>query len=275
LLESISGWFLIWFDNVVVAKNLGSEAAGIYSLAFFIAKTTISLPTSAITGVTLSAFSRMQNDHSKLRHAYLESTGMIASYAIPACIGLSLIGPSLVNTIYPGRWEGLGPVLQILALYAGLGHLWILNTDAFKAIGKPEIMLKIYAPVVAIMIPIYWWTSKIGLLEFTVARSLIVLVGALPHTYYAVRYLILNKDYLIKLARAPLISSAIMALCVGTGIYFCSSVPVRGVRFLCLLSLAVGGGTIYWLAMKRFAPGFARKFISLYTRSFGAKDQHE
>jgi len=277
LLEMVFGWLLVWFDNVVVAKHLGSEAAGIYSLAFNFATMAISLPISAITGVTLSTFSRLQNDMDSLRSTYLKGTGLITSYAIPAGIGLSLVGPALVNTIYPGRWDSLRSILPILALYAGFGHIWILNTDVFKAIGKPEIMLKIYIPVLSIVLPVYWWSSQIGLFEFTIARSLIVLVGALPHTYFAIRNLGLDKNYLYHIVRAPLISSGIMALFVWAGIKICNQIsfPNNGIQLVYLAGVIAIGGIIYWLTMGRIASDFPRRVTDLYCRSMGIVGPHE
>ena len=128
LAEMLLGWLLVWFDNVAVARNLGPEAAGIYSLAFSIAFMTISLPCSAITGVTLPTLSRLQGEPEALRATFLRGLGLIAAYALPAGIGLALLGPPALGILYPDRWNRLAPVLAVLALYCGvcssldLGH---------------------------------------------------------------------------------------------------------------------------------------------------------
>lgn len=273
LMEMLLGWFLVWFDNVAVARNQGSHAAGIYSLAFNFATMAISLPTSAVTGISLSVFSRLQDDLVKLQKMFLDYTEIIAAYALPACVGVCLIGPDLVNLVYPGRWNELGAVLRILALYAGIGHLWILNTDAFKAIGKPEIMVKIYIPVVIIMIPVYWWMSKIGLMQFTVARSLIVILGAFPHTYFAIRYIGLNRNYLFSATRAPIIASIIMAITIGIGMHLFDSIECRALNLIFLILLVLVGMIVYGFAMKFFAPEFTRKIISLLASSIYVKSR--
>ncbi|MBL6982430.1 MAG: oligosaccharide flippase family protein [Anaerolineales bacterium] len=271
-LEMLLGWFFSWFDNVIVAKNLGSDAAGIYSLAFNFALMVISLPLAAITGVTLSTFSRMQNDSAALKATYLKATEFIASYAIPASIGFSIIGPLLIDLIYPGRYAYLGTILPILALYAGFGHLWALNSDAFKAIGAPQIMLKIYVLAAVIMLPLYVWASRIGLFEFVIVRSLLVFVGAVPHTYYAVRYLNLRNGYLFDIIRKPLFASMIMAIFVwaGTRVYFGINIPSSVLRLGFLLGIIVMGLLVYWLCMLRISPGFHTQIVDLYSRSKNA-----
>lgn len=269
LLEMMLGWLLVWFDNVVVAKHLGSRAAGIYSLAFNIAVLTISLPCSGITGLTLSTFSRLQSDTDALRSAYLRATGLISAYAIPAGIGISLLGGWIVRLVYPQQWDSLGPILAILALYSGFGHLWILNTDAFKAIGKPEIMVKIYVPVVIVMLPIYWWSSHIGLFEFTLARSLVVLVGAIPHSIYAIRYLQLEKNYLWKLIRAPLFASMMMAIWVWLGGLIARQflLPGRATGLMSITFIIAVGAAVYIATLWKLSPEFVRHAYGLFLRS--------
>jgi O-antigen/teichoic acid export membrane protein len=266
LLEMLLGWLLIWFDNVVVAKNLGSEAAGIYALAFSLSTTVISLPISAITGITLPTFSRLQNNIDILRKYYLLGTKIIATYSIPAGIGFGIIGPTLINLIYPGRWEGLGIIIPILALYAGFGNLWILNTDAFKAIGKPQTMIKIYIPVVLIMIPLYWWGSTIGLLQFTIIRSLVVLISAFPHCYFAIKYLGLKNNYLIEIIYRPILASLFVMLFIWIGNHMLinlriSSVWINIPLLICLIAI---GGIIYWIIIKKLEPDFEKEFQNIF-----------
>jgi PST family polysaccharide transporter len=265
----ILGWFFIWFDNVVVAKNLGSDAAGVYALTFNITTMVISLPCSAITGVTLSTFSRLQTDEKTLRNIYLKGTRLIAAYAIPACIGLAMIGSILADLVYPGRWNGLQSIISILALYSGFSYLWILNTDAFKAVGKPEIMVKIYIPVVLFMIPVYWVTSRIGLVEFVIARSLIIFVGSVPHTYYAIKILGLEKNYIYKVIRTPLAASICMAIVVLVGLKLLPNMQFlsRGETLLLIAGIIFIGASIYILTLRIIDPELSQQFTRLLIHS--------
>jgi O-antigen/teichoic acid export membrane protein len=268
LMELILGWLLVWFDNIVVARHLGSRAAGIYSLAFSIATVTVSLPCSVITGLTLPVFSRLQLDMNALRSSYLRGTGLISAYAIPAAIGMCLMSTQIIKLIYPAQWNDLGSIISILALYSGFGYLWVLNTDAFKAIGKPEIMVKIYLISVIIMLPVYWWVSQIGLLEFTIARSLIIFVGALPHTYYAIRYLNLEKNYLWMVSRVPLIASIFMGVCVSSGSWFLRHFQLdQQINLFAVIGLVLTGITAYISALWFIAPDFVRQTYSLLLQS--------
>jgi O-antigen/teichoic acid export membrane protein len=279
LLEVFLGWILVWFDNMVVARHLGSQAAGVYSLAFQISALAISLPCSAITGLTLPMFSRMQNDPAGLRVVYMRGTSLISAYVIPAGVGLSLMGNWVAGIVYPVGWEGLGSILSILALYSGFGYLWALNTDAFKAIGRPDLLPKIYIVAAAVMLPIYWWTSQLGLNEFTVARSLVVLVGALPHTYFAIRFLHLERFYFWKTIRVPVFASLGMGAVVWVGkvaltwlsAQLSSGGWMMDVAFAGLL-IVVGAGT-YLALLWKLSPDFVHQTYDLFLRSAGRMAQ--
>lgn len=263
LIEMLIGWFFVWFDNAIVAKNLGNSAVGNYSFAFNISNLVVSIPSSAITGISLPLFSRFQNDLKLLRSIYLKGTTLIALYTIPAGIALSIIGPSLLNVIYPEKWHSIGVILPILSLYSGFSFLWILNTDAFKAIGRPEVMIKIYIPVLLIMIPIYIWSSNIGLIEFTIFRSSIVIIGAFPHTYYAIKYLDLRKKYLIDIVKIPIFASFLMGLFLVLNMIYIFPLLnfSTSFKFIYLIIIILLGATIYTILIFRFGPDFVKKFI--------------
>jgi O-antigen/teichoic acid export membrane protein len=271
MLEALLGWFFIWFDNIVVARNLGSEALGIYSLAFGATTTIISLPTSAITGVTLSTFSRMQSDLRRLGESYIKGIRLIAVFAIPAGIGLCLFSSPLASIVYSQKWVGLGSIMSILSLYAGFGYLWILNTDAFKSIGKPETMVKIYLPVLLVMMPAYIISSHYGLLTFTVVRSMIVVVSAFPHTYFAIKLLQLPKNYLWTSTRLALLASSVMAAVIYPLLMVVENTMIgsSAVKMIILLSLILLGALIYLGVTLIFDSKFVKQVIGLVKQALG------
>jgi len=244
-LESFLAWMLIYFDNAVVGKILGTKALGIYALAFSLAVAVISIPISAITGLTLSMFSRMQNDSDALKHSYLAGTRLVATYAIPAGVGLALIAEPGARLLFGENWDGLGTTLSVLALYSGFGHLWVLNSDAFKAIGRPDIMPKVYAPVLAVMIPAYVISAHYGLLTFTIVRSLVVVVSAVPHTWCAVHFLSVPRNYLWNACHSQIIPTLLMAAFLFTFTQTLSFNSGFHLRVLVLISAPLLGLFVY------------------------------
>lgn len=263
-LEAFLAWILVYFDKAVVGKDIGTESLGVYSLGFNIVTMIIGLPIAAASTVLLSTFSRLQTSPNELRDAYLIGTRVICTYVLPAGIGLSVIAQPLIQTLYGDKWVEMIPILGVLALYAGFGHIWVLNTEAFKAIGHPEIMARIYIPVTLIMIPTFIISVQYGLLAFTIARSMVVLVGAIPHTYYAIKALNLPRNYLWKCCRSPFIASFLMG-----GILYCTQFWVRNHlyflegNFIYLAGLIITGIILYIGFLRLFEPTILQKIKSL------------
>ncbi|NPV84418.1 MAG: lipopolysaccharide biosynthesis protein [Anaerolineae bacterium] len=212
-IEMLLGWMFVYFDNALVGAYLGTAALGIYALAFNIANAAIGLPVGALTGVALSTFSRLQEDRASLRKMYIEGTQLVAAYAIPAGVGLAWCAVPLAQAYFGTKWAGMAPILSILAVYAGIAHLWILNTHVFRSIGRPDIMVKIYLISIAVILPVYLFSVRYGLLEFTIARAVaVIVVGGIVHTFYAVRTLQLPRSYLWECCAAPLKATFLMVL---------------------------------------------------------------
>ena len=249
LLESVLAWMLVSLDNGIVGKVLGTKALGLYALGFNLAVMVISIPISAITGLTLPLFSRMQKDPAALRRAYLAGTRLVATYCIPAGVGLALISDPLARLLFGENWTGLGPILSILALYAGFGHLWVLSGDAFKALGRPDILPRIYIPVLVIMIPAYVISAHYGLMAFILVRSCVVLVGAIPHTWYAVRIMSLPRAYLWQSCHAQLIPTALMAASVLALFKVFSPAPGSSLDYFILFFAPMIGLLVYLVAL--------------------------
>jgi O-antigen/teichoic acid export membrane protein len=249
LLESVLAWMLVSLDNGIVGKVLGTQALGLYAFGFNLAVMVISIPISAITGLTLPLFSRMQEDPAGLRKAYLAGTRLVATYCIPAGVGLALISDPLARLLFGERWAGLGPVLSILSLYAGFGHLWALSGDAFKALGRPDVIPRIYIMVLVIMIPAYLISASYGLIAFTIVRSCVVLVGAVPHTWYAARVMALPRSYLWQCCHTQLVPTALMAASVIALLKALSPAPGSGLDYFTVFFAPVMGLFVYLAAL--------------------------
>jgi O-antigen/teichoic acid export membrane protein len=214
LLEAILGWFLAWCDNLIVGKYIGITALGIYSLAFNFSSAAVGVPLSAITGITLPAFSRIQKNRDILAKAYFHGNKIIAAYSIPAGIGLAITSSLVVSSLFGNKWVDMGVILAILSIYCGFGYLWILDTDIFKAIGKPETMAKIYIPQFLLMLPAYLYFSRYGLIPFSIARSVVALLFGILHSIFVIKLIKLPLDYFWKVIKVPIVATIFMSLLI-------------------------------------------------------------
>lgn len=246
LLESLLAWVSLNLDKIIIAKTMGMKALGLYSFAFSIAIMAVSIPLSGITSVALPMLSRMQHDMPAFKKTFLEGTRLVAAYALPAGVGLALLSEPLVRIAFGTKWTGMETILSVLALYSGLGHLWALNADAFKAIGRPDIMPKLYAVQLLVMVPALFASARYGLLWFTITRSLVVCVGALPHTFLAVRTIGVPVNYVCQSCRHQIGATVLMALLLGGLLYF-SPFRFSGAANWLMLILMIAAGVLTYL----------------------------
>jgi PST family polysaccharide transporter len=129
------------FDNLLVGGTLGPAMLGYYAFAYGLFLSPL-VDISLIVGrVTLSAFSRLQDDLERLKRGFMLTTTYVSFFAFPALIGFLLVTPDLVSVIFGSKWLPAVPVLRLL-LVAGLlqSHTSIWAT-VFQAKNKPDWLL--------------------------------------------------------------------------------------------------------------------------------------
>ena len=171
---------------------------------------------SPVVSVAYTAFSRLKASREDLKKSYLHLLELVAMIVIPACIGIAIIADPMVQLIYPGEeWSDLSRIIMVLAIFPGLSFIFILNSELYRAVGKPELMPKILLFGLIYSIPAYILAARMGLFEFALARFSVGFLFFPVHAYFAYKELQLEKSYLWKVSRAPLASSFAMgALCL-------------------------------------------------------------
>jgi O-antigen/teichoic acid export membrane protein len=183
---SLMGWFINWFDSLLVGRYLGVADLGIYRTGVTMISMLFSLVVAPISAVLFPSFSRLQNDKIKIAKYFHDVNKIIISLVVPVGVGLFLVSNELVLLLLGEKWTGLGAVIGILALSEGLSNCVVINTIIYQAIGKSDIQPKIsifllplfiFTYLIAAplgMMPLLW--SKLGLSLFTTPINMIPVV---------------------------------------------------------------------------------------------------
>lgn len=127
-------------DRLFVSKIAGIAAFGAFDFAARIAD----MPTKQFSGlvgaVMFPVYSAVDRSGSALRPMFLRTLKYTATVTFPAAAGLAAFGPVLVDRLYGPRWHALGPLLQLLSLYAALRSTSSIIHDLYKATGRPDLM---------------------------------------------------------------------------------------------------------------------------------------
>jgi len=128
-------------DNVLIGRYLGASALGSYALAYNIILVPFSRLASPLQEVLYPVFSRLQDDRERLASVWLRVVRMVAAVAVPAMLGLVVLAPEFVSTVFGPRWHDAAPVMRILAWVGLLFVLQGLNSVVLQAVGRTRTLL--------------------------------------------------------------------------------------------------------------------------------------
>jgi len=131
------GFLGSYLDNITVGRTLGSEALGLYGVAFKWGQLPPQALSATVTQVAFPSFVAVRGDAGRFRAAYLRVVRTVSSISLPASLGLWVIAPALIHTLYPARWNGMIAPLRIFAFFGLVNAIVGTTGDVFKAANRP------------------------------------------------------------------------------------------------------------------------------------------
>jgi O-antigen/teichoic acid export membrane protein len=167
---NLQTWLFLQADNATAGYYLGGTGLGIYSLGFNLSNLFPGLIIPALSAVAYPAFCALAAEPQEVGTSLLQLQSLAVVALLPVAAGLSAIAVPAVHLLYGDRWAGLGEVIALLALMPGLSHLWSLNADAYRAVGRPDVWPKLAAATLVVLLPLLLVAGRYGLGPFTLAR---------------------------------------------------------------------------------------------------------
>ena len=140
-------------DYLIVGRELGSVALGVYLLAFNLSSWPASLVSTAIARVAFAGFSRLVEDRTRLVVAFPRSIGVAVSVLVPLVVLLAVLGPEVISFVYGERWLEAATPLRFLVVLGGMRVLIDLFVDLSIADGRPKVALAIRSIWLAALVP--------------------------------------------------------------------------------------------------------------------------
>lgn len=126
-------------DRLILPALISPTQMGLYAIAF----TIISAPTQVVAtlagNVALPALSEVVRlrPHD-LRNVTLKFQRLSDMFLMPVAGVVAVSGPSIVNLFYSGNFQGVGPILSVLAIGA-LAFRYGVMEQCYLALDKPKI----------------------------------------------------------------------------------------------------------------------------------------
>ena len=129
-------------DNFLIGRFLGTEALGLYDLAYRL----MTFPMQAISAVfgkvMLPYYAKAQDDLARFREGFMRAAVAISFVTFPLMLGLLAVREPFVLALFGVKWT---PVIGLLALFAPLAALRsVLTTTGsiFLAMGRSGLQLR-------------------------------------------------------------------------------------------------------------------------------------
>jgi len=123
-------------DYLITGKQFGPGVLGMYEKAFNLMDITVKEMSAKIgSGVLFSAFSKIQEDQTRLRAAYMKIILTLSLVCFPVFSGLFVVAPSVIYVCFGEKWLPSAVPLQILCI-AGILRMYLqITSTAINAMG--------------------------------------------------------------------------------------------------------------------------------------------
>jgi PST family polysaccharide transporter len=140
-------------DYVIIGRRLGSEALGIYTLAYRLPELLVLSLMIVVNRVVFPAFSTMQGSREGLRRGFLATTRFTLMATLPMSVGLAIAADPIVRVMLGSEWLDAIPVLRLLAVFVLVASLLNADGDVYKAVGRPDILFKLGLLHLGLLVP--------------------------------------------------------------------------------------------------------------------------
>lgn len=129
-------------DNLLIGRYIGSTGLGIYSIAYSVMFAPLQQIAQPIQQVLFPAFAKVKTDPERLGRAWLRGNELVAAILVPALLGMAVVAPDFVPTVFGTRWHASIPVLQLLCLAGVAESFKMLNWSTLQATGQTGRLLR-------------------------------------------------------------------------------------------------------------------------------------
>lgn len=208
-------------DYLVIGRVLTAEEVGVYMIAFTVANWTTAVLGSVLNGVVLPAFGRVSTDPARLIESLVSATRLVALVALPIAFVTVAIAPSLIHTVFGGKWAAAAPVLSVLAVYGACFAFTLLYVNVLVAIGATVHLLVVQVLWITALVPaMIWGIGAGGLVGAAWAHVVVVMLVSVPGYVWAMRSRLGPLPVAMALV---LVRPALVAAVAGATAWLCDS----------------------------------------------------
>jgi PST family polysaccharide transporter len=252
---------------LIIGRRLSTKQLGLYTLGYRAPELAIIGLPAVISGVAYPAYAKIQHDRSALQQSVRKTVQMISWVAIPAGIGLAMSSAAFILTFYTRKWEAAIPVMQLLSLYAMTYTITYNFGDAYKAMGRPDILNKLSISTIVFTIFALFIGSFFGIVGVAWAHLLRVIALGLVQVVIVNRVLGISVWDILEAIFKPVVCASIMALAMAVVAWLLSG----GSEIIILILQLVTGLLTYLAASWLLNREVTQTILKMGLQLFGQK----
>jgi FkbM family methyltransferase len=252
-------------ETLFLGRFVSPASLGHYRYAYRIASLPLLAAVNVGSYVLFPAFARISNDQERFRAAVLRSLRWMWVLALPASLFLLALGEPLAVLLFGQRWRPTGYALMALSGYGFGGAVMSLASEAFKALGRPELLPRIVLLSAGLSVSLMVAGIPFGLVGVATAVSIASLaVGA-----YSLRLLVKVIDFPLQTLLSAIWAPTVASLTAGLSLLAFEQLVAHADQhalvpgFAILFAEAAGGIVLYLLVLAALAPPLARELVQL------------
>lgn len=171
IVSGFQTWLFLSGDNAIASRYFDGSTLGVYVLGFNLATMLPGVAASVISQVAYPALCHVRRlVAADIVPTFLEVQSITVILALPVACLTAVLADAVVAVGFGTSWVGLGETIRWLAISPGLCAIWSLNSDAYRAVGRPDLWPKISVISLAILLPCLGIAAQFGAHVFIVAR---------------------------------------------------------------------------------------------------------
>ncbi|HEX7830012.1 MAG TPA: lipopolysaccharide biosynthesis protein, partial [Thermoanaerobaculia bacterium] len=198
-------------DLAIVGRMLGPIALGLYQIADKIPDATITIIIWVGSKVLFPAFARIQQG-GELRRAYLKALTYVSIVTVPVAGVLAVAAGPIVAVFFGPKWRDAAPILQWLAIYAGVRSLGSHAGDILKATGRSGVLASFGVLKAAVMIPALMFGARYGTVGVAIALTSVTAFTSLINVVIIMKQLDFGFAALGRALRTSLLAGVALAI---------------------------------------------------------------
>jgi lipopolysaccharide exporter len=263
-LITLAGGFLL---RVVITRQLGTAALGLYYLAAQLAFLPSEVVSEVVGNVAFPLFARLQQDVAQAQRVFKTLLTGVAALLFPVCVVIIVTAPALVRSVLGPEWQGTEQIIRVLTLVTMVGLFADVAVPVFKGFGQPYRVTALEIGQSSMLVLMGWLlTARLGLPGAALAWLPAVGVSLLLSVFFIFKMLDRPFTGLGRPMVAVAASATASATLAGAVIRL---VPgALGVVIGAALAVAAAAALL-WLADRRFALGFGQNLAWAFPQIAG------